>query len=49
MVGIGGGGVTPGYEHNSTGTAYMGGAAASTYSYEKPKPVPAKERWPNSE
>jgi hypothetical protein len=39
MVGIGGGGVTPGYEHNSTGTDFMGGAAASTYSYEKPKPV----------
>jgi len=46
MAGFGGGGVTPGYEHNSTGHDYsgMGGAGAgassgSGYSYEKPKAV----------
>jgi hypothetical protein len=44
MAGFGGGGVTPGYEHNSTNDSYngMGGIGASTgsgYSYEKPKPV----------
>ncbi len=38
MQGIGGGGVTPGYEHNSTGTNFMGGGASS-YTYEKPKPI----------
>jgi len=41
MVGIGGGGVTPGYEYNSTGTDFIGGA--STYSYEKPKADPVDE------
>lgn len=33
MQGIGGGGITPGYEYNSTAT----GEGASSYSYEKPK------------
>lgn len=37
MVGIGGGGITPGYEYNSTASGYGGGAGA--YVYEKPKPV----------
>jgi len=41
MQGFGGGGVTPGYEHNSSGTDFMGGGGAggSSFSYEKPKPV----------
>jgi len=38
MQGFGGGGVTPGYEYNSTGLGGgAGGASASSYSYEKPK------------
>lgn len=37
MVGIGGGGITPGYEYNSTASSY--GAGAGSYAYEKPKPV----------
>lgn len=39
MQGIGGGGVTPGYEHNSTSHDYNGGVgdAGSSYTYEKPK------------
>jgi hypothetical protein len=45
MVGIGGGGVTPGYEHNSTGADYMGSSGAmGMYSYSTPKDtVPVDE------
>lgn len=42
MVGIGGGGVTAGYEHNSSNTGGMGGGMPS-YSYEKPKAAPVDE------
>jgi hypothetical protein len=39
MVGIGGGGVTPGYEHNYSAGAGEDYSNSGGYSYEKPKPV----------
>jgi coatomer subunit delta len=45
MVGIGGGGVTPGYEHNSTASGY-GGGVDSFASYQKPTPTEPIETGP---
>lgn len=39
MVGIGGGGITPGYEYNSTASGYGGGGGADSFAYQKPTPV----------
>jgi len=47
MAGIGGGGITPGYEYNSSAAGIaggMGGGMSSfTPSYEKPKPTPVDD------
>mmetsp|Transcript_20879 Transcript_20879/g.31712 ORF Transcript_20879/g.31712 Transcript_20879/m.31712 type:complete len:548 (-) Transcript_20879:135-1778(-) len=44
MVGFGGGGVTPGYEHNTSTSGYsgsrMGGSASASFGFEKPKAEP---------
>jgi hypothetical protein len=50
MAGFGGGGVTPGYEHNSSGGGGsfmgLGGGGESSYSYEKPKVVAVVDEGP---